>query len=64
MAEGEYKERLELAKTYVMDDILTGYPNASFVDLERELKGKGFVKEIEHTDIAINEITITNYLYT
>lgn len=51
----DYRKRLEEAKTYLMDDILTGYPNASFVDVERELKDKGFFKEVEATDIGINE---------
>lgn len=55
MTEENYKNQLELAKTYVMDDILIGYPNASFVELEDELKAKGFFKEVEATDIGINE---------
>lgn len=51
----DYRKQLEEAKTYLMDDILTGYPDASFVDVERGLKDKGFFKEVEATDMGINE---------
>lgn len=47
--------QLEEAKTFLMDDILIEYPDASFVDVERGLKDKGFFKEVEAPDMGINE---------
>lgn len=51
MAEDEeYRTQLDLAKKYLLEKVLIGYPDASFVDIEDNLEGGGFVKDVDEKE--------------
>lgn len=45
-----YQEKLDQAKDYLVNKMLPGYPAASFVDLERNLKDMGFFEPVDVND--------------
>lgn len=54
----EYRKRLDLAKAYLLDEVLKDYRNASFVDIEDHLKGRGFFKDADKKEEGLTNMVI------
>jgi hypothetical protein len=52
----EYRKRLDLAKTYLLDEVLKDYRDASFVDIEDHLKGRGFFKDVDKKEEGLTNM--------
>ena len=52
----EYRNLLDLAKAYLLDEVLKDYRNASFVDIEDHLKGWGFFKDVDKMEEGLTNM--------
>ena len=52
----EYRKRLDLAKAYLLDEMLKDYRNAPFVDIEDHLKGRGFFKDADKKEEGLTNM--------